>query len=173
MPRDFEIEVGTYDGIDVEKIASEELFKASLRAQEHWRKNLHEGQGALGSHGHPYEFTGESQNDITISPQTEGALEYVVGGDVVQLAVAEFGRAPGSPPPRDAIATWARLKGLVPREGETFDEMVAGLRWHIAKHGLKAFAPAQLAADTVNLDLEERIRARIEAAQNHAADEHA
>lgn len=166
--RDYEVDVGKYRGIDVSKIVSEELFGAATRAQQKWQENLRGGVGALGSHGGPYVDTGEALNDITIEPAAPGSSEYVVGGDVVQLAVAEFGRRAGRAPPADAIAAWARRKGLQPHEGQSFESMVFAIQQAIAAHGLPAFAPAQRAADDVMRDLDERIARRIERDINRA-----
>lgn len=156
MPDDFSVDVSPYEGIDVQKIASEELFKHSLKARDAWVDNLRAGKGASGSHGEhresgpspaPYNNTGETQNDVTVEPQQEGSLEYTVGGDVVQLAVAEFGRRPGAaPPPREPIARWADEKGLAPEADQTFDEMVDAIRFAIADRGLHGFAPGRAAA---------------------------
>lgn len=169
LPRDFEVDVGKYRGVNASKIVSEELFGGAIRAQQKWQENLRGGVGALGSHGGAYVDTGEALNDITIQPAAPGHIEYVVGGDVVQLAVAEFGRRPGRAPPYDAIAAWARRKGLQPEDGQTFDSMVFAIQQAIAKNGLAAFAPAQRAADDVMRDLEARIAARIEREMNDAA----
>lgn len=161
MTRDFDVESEDMPELDLERIVSEELFAAATRGQQAWQENLRRGVGATGSHGRAYVDTGEAVNDITISPPTPGALEYVVGGDVVQLAVAEFGRRPGRPPPHEAIAAWAKRVGLTPDEGESFDDMVTAIRFAIAERGLPAFAPGQKAFDETTQDLEERIRARI------------
>ncbi len=63
-------------------------------------------------------------------------------------------------PPPEPIDRWAREAGLTPREGETWDDMILNIRRHIAVHGLKGFAPAQLAADIVAPTLERNIQAR-------------
>lgn len=170
MPEEpFSVDISEYEGLvdddaDLEQIASEEAFKAAIRTQRVWRKNLDEGKGAVGSHPRSYRNTGEAAGDITIEPQSEGATEYRVGGDVVQLAVAEFGRVPtpGSPPPFDAIADWARERGLRPEEGQSFEEMVDAIRWSIADNGLEPFAPGRLAAQEVGPTYEENVRERIE-----------
>jgi hypothetical protein len=39
--------------------------------------------------------------------------------------------------------------------------MILNIRRHIAAHGLRGFAPAQLAADTVTPTLERNIQARL------------
>lgn len=165
---EFSVDFDGYEGIDVIGATREELEKQAVRVQATWRENLRKGQGAEGSHGGPYVNTGEALNDITY--EFRGALEVTVGGDVVQLAVAEFGRAPGSPPPFDAIATWAREKGLTPEDG-SFRDMVDAIRWSIAEHGLEPFAPATDAANQHRGDLAQHINNRLdEELQQQAAD---
>lgn len=161
MPGDdaFSIDFEPYDGIDVVGITREELEKQAIRVQATWRDNLRKGQGAEGSHGGPYVNTGEAVNDVVY--EFTGALEVRIGGDVVQLAVAEFGRAPGSPPPYDAIARWAREKGLQPDDG-SFSDMVDAIRWAIAEHGLEPFAPATGAANQHRGELPDRLNARLD-----------
>lgn len=173
MTDSFDVSSNPYDGIDVERIASEELFAYSLKAKQEWVDNLLAGQGAAGVHGEhreegpapaPYKNTGEATNDVTISPQGEGALQYVIGGDVVQLAIAEFGRRPGAPPPPyRPIARWAREKKLTPDEGQTFEDMVNLIRWAISARGLHGFAPARAAARRYDSKgLEKRVSKRFE-----------
>lgn len=173
MTDDFDVDVEPYEGLDIHRITSEELFKFSLRARDAWVDNLLDGKGAAGAHGEhrkggpapaPYKNTGEATNDVTVEPQSEGALEYIVGGDVVQLAVAEFGRRPGAPPPPfDPIATWAREKGLEPEEGQSFESMVDAIRFAIAARGLHGFAPGRAAAREYDSDrLAEQVNDRIQ-----------
>lgn len=164
----FSVDFEPYEGLPIGEITREELEKQAVRVQASWRDNLRKGQGAEGSHGGPYVNTGEAVNDIVY--EFTGDLEVRVGGDVVQLAVAEFGRAPGSPPPYDAIATWAREKGLQPEDG-SFSDMVDAIRWAIAEHGLEPFAPAQAAANKHRGDLPEQLNARLqEELEQHATD---
>lgn len=156
MVDDYDVDVDTYDGIDVEKIASEELFSFAVKVKNQWQDNLMAGRGAAGAHGEhrnqgpsPDEFhnTGDAVNDVTVDPQGEGALEYIVGGDVIQLAVAEFGRRPGAPPPPfDPISRWAREVGLEPEDGQSWENMVDTIRFAIGARGLHGFAPARAAA---------------------------
>ncbi|MDI6877572.1 MAG: hypothetical protein QMC96_12475 [Methanomicrobiales archaeon] len=150
-------------------IVSEELFKAALRTRDLWRDNLDAGKGALGDHGRPYVSTGEAVNRTTVYPEEPGAMVYDVVGETIQHVIAEFGRRPGAKmPPHDAIAAWCRLQGLVPNEGETFDEMVLNIRRHIAVHGLTAFAPLQLAVDTIAPTVERAIERRIREGEKRA-----
>lgn len=155
----FSVDFEPYEGLPIREISQDELEKQAIRVQATWRKNLRKGQGAEGSHGGPYVNTGEAVNDVVY--EFTGDLEVRIGGDVIQLAVAEFGRAPGSPPPFDAIERWAREKGLQPEEG-SFDEMVDAIRWSIAKHGLEPFAPATGAANSHRGELPQRINARLQ-----------
>lgn len=146
---------------DIEKIVSEELWKAAVRAQDAWRDNLQQGIGATGEHGRPYVYTGESINRTNVYPELPGYDVYEVIGDTEQHHIAEFGREPSNTlPPHEPLAVWARIKGLVPREGQTFDEMVLAIRRHIAVNGLKAFAPGLLAFETTVPDVEKSIISR-------------
>lgn len=159
----FSVAIEEYEGIDVERITSEEAFKAAVRTQTRWRENLDKGRGAEGSHNGGYRNTGEAASDITVEPKEPGALEYFIGGDVVQLAVAEIGRVPtpGSPPPFDAIADWAREKGLQPEGDQSFEDMVEAIRWSIADNGLEGFAPGRLAGEEIGPTFEENVIRRI------------
>ncbi len=144
------------------QIVSEELLKAAIRCENQYKENLETGQGAAGSHGRPYVGTSEAINTVTLYPQTPGADLYTVEGPLVQHAVAEFGRAPGKRmPPPEPISRWAKEAGLVPREGETWDDMILNIRRHIGAHGLRAFAPMQLAADMTAPSIEPAIQRRI------------
>lgn len=158
----YDIEV-TFRGIpDYRQIVSEELWKAAVRTQQQYQENLEKGLGADGSHGRPYVGTGEAIARTTVSPELPGADEYLVKGETMQHVIAEYGREPGKRmPPPEPIERWAREAGLVPREGETWDSMIFALRQHVAVHGLKGFAPAQLAVDLISPTLDGNIRARI------------
>ena len=146
---------------DIEKIVSEELFKAAVKTQDAWRDNLQEGIGATGEHGRPYVYTGESINRTNVYPELPGYDVYEVIGDTEQHFIAEFGREPSDTlPPYEPISTWARIKGLEPYEGQTWDAMVMNIRRHIATNGLKAFAPGLLAFETVIPIVERSIKTR-------------
>lgn len=146
---------------DIEKIVSEELFKAATKTQDAWRDNLQEGIGATGEHGRPYVYTGESINRTNVYPELPGYDTYEVIGDTEQHFIAEFGREPSDTlPPYEPISTWARIKGLEPYEGQTWDAMVMNIRRHIATNGLKAFAPGLLAFETVIPTVERSIKSR-------------
>jgi hypothetical protein len=171
MARDaYSVQINEYEGITdddgktLAQIAREEAFKAAIRTQEQWRENLDKGQGAVGSHPRAYRNTGEAVGDITVEPaDPEASNEFRVGGDVVQLAVAEFGRVPtpGSPPPFEAIADWARERGLSPEGEDTFEEMVDAIRWAIADNGLEPFGPGRLAAQEVGPTYQENVEERL------------
>ena len=158
----YNIEV-TFRGIpDYPQMVSEELWKAAERTRQQWQDNLDQGKGATGSHGRPYVGTGEAIARTTVSPPLPGADEYLIAGETIQHLIAEFGRAPGSKlPPHDVISQWAREQGLQPAEGQTRDDMIWLIRRSIAEHGLKGFAPAQLAVDMISPTVDSNIRARI------------
>jgi hypothetical protein len=168
MSRRTSYEIRTsYQGLpDHRQIVSEELWKVAERTRQQYQENLEKGLGADGAHGRPYVGTGEAIARTTVWPELPGADEYVVKGETIQHVIAETGRAPGKRmPPPEPIDRWAREAGLVPRtlpDGtqETWDDMILNIRRHIGAHGLKAFAPAQLAADTVAPTLERNIQAR-------------
>lgn len=153
-----EVEFDAPEPIDFERLAREELEKHAIRVQASWRENLSNGEGAEGSHGGEYRNTGEAINDLTF--EFSGDLEVTVGGDVIQLAVAEFGRAPGSVPPREPIERWAREKGLQPEDGD-FDSMVDAIRFSIGENGLEPFAPGTAAALEHRGELEQNLSDRI------------
>lgn len=153
----FDVDADPYDGINLEKIASEETFKQSVRVANTWRENIRSGEGAAGDHGSPFVNTGEAANDVTVDPQQEGALEYVVGGDVIQLLIAEVGRAPGEFPPPEPIADWMREQ-LGVQDPDPFP-----VQRHIAEEGIEGFAPARGAANQHKGELEENVLTRIEA----------
>ena len=157
----YEIKI-SYKGLpDYRQIVSEELWKVAERTRQQYQENLEAGKGAAGSHGRPYVGTGEAIARTTVYPELPGADEYVVKGETIQHLIAEFGRTPGKKmPPQAPIDRWAREAGLTPREGETWDDMILNIRRHIAAHGLRGFAPAQLAADIVAPTLERNVRAR-------------
>lgn len=157
----YAIEV-TFRGIpDYRQIVSEELWRAAERTRQQYQENLEKGLGADGSHGRPYVGTGEAIARTTVSPELPGADEYLVKGETMQHIIAEYGREPGKRmPPPEPIERWAREAGLVPREGETFDDMIFNIRRHIGAHGLRGFAPGLLAMQTVAPTVEESIKAR-------------
>jgi len=160
------IKVKPYKGIDFEKVAQDTIFKAAVNGMNGWKDNLNSGMGATGSHGGPYRDRGEAVNDVTMQPQEHGSMEYIVGGDVIQLAIAEFGRvpSPGKPPPFEAIAGWVVRKGIAKRTDEFFYPIVDKIRWNIANHGLEGFAPGQKAAADSNRRVKKEFAAETEKA---------
>lgn len=159
----FDVEVDPYEGIDIEAIAKEELYKTALTAKQDYQENLRTGQGASGDHSGSYVDTGEAVNSITISPQREGADEYAVGGDAIQLLIAEYGRAPNNTmPPEEPISDWARRVGLEPQPGQSWDSMIYAIRKSIAENGIEGFAPAQKTAFDNRLVYANRIKVRID-----------
>jgi len=155
---EFSIEVEEYEGIPVLDIASEELFKHATRVMNTWRDNLRSGTGAQGNHGSPWVNTGEAANDVTIDPPREGALEYVVGGDVIQLAVAETGRTPGKFPPPEPIRDWMREQLGIS------DPDPYPIQRKIAEEGIEGFAPARGAHNEHRGELSENVADRLDAA---------
>lgn len=161
MPEDhFDVDVSAYEGIDILGITSRNLEAAAKDAQAKWQDNLTRGHGVVpartsgGKRNPSYVNTGEARSDITVTPQASGALKYLTGGDVIQLAVAETGRrkTPGRPPPWAAIAEWAKEVQLVPNlylsptEAPAEDrEVINAVRWSIAERGLQGFAPGHAA----------------------------
>jgi len=143
-------------------IVSQELQRAAQLLEGEWKRNLMRGTGALGSHGRPYRATGETINRTVTYPREPGHMAYAVVGETIAHLIAEFGRRPGAKmPPHAAIAEWCRVQGLIPNEGESFDDMVLAIRRHIAAHGLRAFAPCQLAVQAIAPTVEPAIRRRI------------
>lgn len=143
------------------RIVSEELLKAAVRGENAYRQNMQTGQGALGSHGRPYVGTGEAITSANLYPEAPGADLYTVEGPLIQHVVAEFGQEPGHMPGFAAIDRWAREKQLTPRQGETWEQMIEGIRQAIYRRGLRAFAPLQLAADQIAPTIEPAIQRRI------------
>ena len=159
----FEIEAEAYEGIDVLEIASEELFKHAARVMNSWRDNLRRGEGAGGSHGSPFVNSGEAANDVTVDPPREGELEYVVGGDVIQLLIAEWGRAPGSMPPPEPIEDWMREQ-LGESDPEPFP-----VQKHIEEQGIEGFEPARGADEEHRDELSENVADRLSEAVDEEA----
>ena len=149
-------------GLDLGRIIREEMFNTAQKCRELWQDGLLTGVGADGVR-RPWFHTGEAVNDITVYPTAPIGFDFDVGGDVIQLAVAEFGRSPGSMPPYEPIAEWARLKGLTPQGDSTFEDMVNGIRWKIYQTGIMGFAPGRRAALLVEPTIAPRFKRRINA----------
>jgi len=150
----FDVDADEYEGINLTEIASEETFALAVEVGNTWRDNIRQGEGVR-SRDHPWVNSGEAANDVAVDPPAEGALEYEVGGDVVQLAVAEYGRSPGSFPPPEPIADWIREQ-LGEDDPDPFP-----IQRSIAKRGIKGFAPARAAANEYRGELAARIGRRI------------
>jgi len=136
-----------YDGDDFESIsdespirevAQEELFSLAVRFQRRWREILRD-EGFVN--------TGEAISDITIQPQREGSDSYRIGGDVVQLFIAEFGRRPGAKmPPEEPLRDWVSEQSGMPSRGDDdFDNTVFLVRRSIAENGIPAIRAARRA----------------------------
>lgn len=151
-----------YGGIDIEGLASEAVHRAAVRGLIAWKGNLSTGDGALGSR-RPWVNTGEARADLTLTPAEDGHLAYEVGGDVVQLWIAEFGRSPNnSLPPYDAIADWVAEKGIATRASPDFEGIVHAIRVGIARDGIRPFAPGLKAARDSVVGLEKEVLDRLD-----------
>lgn len=162
--KSFRIESKIYGGLNLVQKTQDMLFETAVGAMEDWRKNLDDGVGETGSHKGSYRDTGEAVNDVTISPQSEGAMAYAVGGDTIQLAIAEFGRVatPGKLPPFRPIAEWAKRKGIVSPGEDGYYPIINAIRKKIADNGLAGFAPGLKAANKNNAELEKRLQTIVE-----------
>lgn len=163
MAKDYEVQAQSYKGIDIKGIAEEELFKAAIKGLNAWKDNLSTGSGAKGSRK-PWVNTGEARADLAINPATPKSLNYTVGGDVVQLFIAEFGRAPNNTmPPLKAIEDWVAEKGIAARGDAEFAGVVYAIRAGIAKNGIKPFAPGLKAGHDSVEGFGHRVQARMQA----------
>lgn len=158
------IKMKLYGGLNLTERVSDLLFITAVDTQNKWRDNLERGVGALGSHGRPYVDDGEAKNDVVFQPQAPGALRYIIGGDVVQLFIAEYGRVPtpGKLPPFTPIAEWAERKGIVKKGDKYFYQIINKIRSNIAEYGLAGFAPGLGAAIEVNAVVEEKLKTFID-----------
>lgn len=182
----FDVDVDPYDGIDIEQIASEELEKLAIQGMNQWRENLRQGEGDEGGHGRPYVNTGEAVNDITV--RQEGDFTYLVGGDVIQLIIAETGASwDGTMPPYSAIRDWAKEVGLVSDPPEWSDDrsfldmldlpeaereeflIIWGVMQSLADEGLDAFKPGRLAAKQTREGADETAGKHLDEALEDAA----
>ena len=157
------VKVKKYPHIPLRETLQNAMFECATTCQTFWQDNLLSGMGADGDRP-PWKDTGEAVNDVTISPQTPTSLEYEVGGDVIQLAIAEFGREAGSLPPREPIAEWVYRKGIKPHnEDDTMDDVIEAIRWGIYNHGIRGFAPGRLASLQTENIVVETFRKHLEA----------
>jgi len=159
-----QIKMKLYGGLDLVKEVSDLLFMAAVDTQNKWRGNIELGQGAMGAHGRPYVDQGEAKNDVVISPQGTGSMKYAIGGDVVQLFIAEYGRVPtpGRLPPFEPIAEWATRKGITNPAEKDFVWHVNNIRKSISEYGLAGFAPGLGAAIEVNEETQKKLKTFVE-----------
>ena len=154
--------MGTYDGDDfadlpsesrIREVAQEELFSQANSFKTAWEDIVIE----------EWFNDGEAANDITITPPREGADSYTVGGDVIQLLIAEFGRRPGATmPPEQPIVEWVNEQAEMPSRGDDdFDSVVFLVRRAIGENGIEPIMPARRAWDQVDGEYEERVADRL------------
>jgi len=153
-----------FSDVNLEKVLQEEMFKAALRCSNEWSDNISRGRGAEGSHEHgAYVNTGEARESISMIPEKPDADNYKVGSDKIQVAIAEFGRAPGqTPPPFDPIARWVREQGIASPQDDEFYPIVRTTQQNIGERGLKAFAPGRLAFQKSLENFEQDVKQRID-----------
>lgn len=152
-----------YPDMNLQKILREEMFKMAVKCSNEWSDNISQGRGAEGSHGGPYINTGEARDSITIVPDKPDSDNYKVGSDKVQVAIAEFGRAPGEkPPPFKPIARWVQEKGIAQKGEDKFYPIVKTIQKNIGEGGLEAFAPGRLAYQEAIKNIDEKVEKRIQ-----------
>ena len=162
----FDVDSDDFEAPDIEKIAKEETFRAAVNTQNRWREILDQAG---------WRNTGEAINDVTVEPKTDGASEYLVGGDVVQLAIAEFGRRPGAKmPPYEPIADWVHEQEGMLNRGEskmvdfgdgpvsvTFDSLVFLVRRAISDKGIEPIGAGRKAFREESENAAQRIDDRV------------
>ncbi|MCU4743461.1 hypothetical protein [Natronoglomus mannanivorans] len=167
MTDSFEVGVETYDGIDFDTIATEELDKAAVRTVNAWVDNMLEAG---------YRNTGDTANSIT----WESPEQYVrvVGSDRIAALIGEFGRRPGAGhPPPDALGDWVHEQAGLPDRGGTvewdfgdgpetvtFDQAVYLIGKGIDESGLPAHAFGRRAFREVADEFERNITRRLQEA---------
>jgi len=153
------------DDVPIQQIARDEVFRASVNTQNLWKQILDD---------YGWRNDGEAINDITIDPQAEGAESYTVGGDVVQLLIAEYGRRPGAAmPPHEPIADWVHEQSSMPNKGEittmnfgdgpqevSFDSFVFIVRRSIAENGIRAIGAGREAFRRESENAKQRVEKR-------------
>jgi hypothetical protein len=139
---------------DIDRIAREEVFKAAINTQNTWKELLDRAE---------WRNTGEGIESINIEPQTQGALEYTVGSEKIQIAIAEFGRAPGStPPPPEPIADWVNEQAGLPNKGdEDFKNTVYNVQMSIAEKGIEPIRAGRNAFSQESENAEQRLEERL------------
>jgi len=141
------------DDVPIQQIARDEVFRASVNTQNLWKRILDD---------YGWRNDGEAINDITIDPQAEGAESYTVGGDVVQLLIAEYGRRPGAPmPPHEPLADWVNEQSSMPSKGDDgFDNTVFLVRRSIAENGIRAIGAGREAFRRESENAKQRVEKR-------------
>ena len=140
--------------LDIEGIAREELFKISIQFQTKWQDRLLDAG---------WKNTGEAINDITVEPQAEGSTSYTIGGDVIQLAISEFGRSPGSFPPPDAMGQWVHEQQSLPNKGDDeFDNVVFLVSRAVAENGIEPIMGGRNTWHELEGEYERRVSERVE-----------
>lgn len=171
MTDSFSVDFETYDGIDFETIATEELDNAAVNTVNQWVDNMLRAG---------YKNTGDTANSIT----WESPEQYVrvVGSDRIAALIGEFGRRPGAgQPPPDALGDWVHEQAGLPNRGETtewdfgdgpqtvtFDDVVYLIGRGIDESGLPAYAFGRDAFKRVSKQYQQNVADRLQA----AAEEH-
>lgn len=140
------------DDVPIAKISREEVFKAAVKTQNGWKDNMEEEN---------YRSTGEAIESVTIEPQMQGADEYTVGSNKIQVLIGEVGRAPGSFPNVDQLGEWVHEQAGLPDKGDAdFDNAVYNIGKHIAENGLPAYRFGTRAFREVSQELEAELEQR-------------
>lgn len=168
----FDVDASTYDGIDVEGIAQEELDRAGVNTVTAWQDNMLEAD---------YRATGDTVNSITMESPED--FVRLIGSDRIAALIGEKGRAPGKMPPHVDIADWVHEKPGLPNRGETvewdfgdgptpvtFDQVVFLIRRAIAENGLPAYHFGERAFREEAPKFEERLVERLNAAIDEQAE---
>jgi hypothetical protein len=152
-----------YDGSDFEdvdpesrirEVAQEELWNQAVQFQLKWRSNLRDAG---------WVNDGEAVADVTIDPPREGSDSYLVGGDLIQLLIGEFGRRPGSKaPPPDKLGEWVNEQAGLPSKGDDdFDSAVYLIGQSIAENGIEPTRSARRAWKTMEDLYEDSVEAEL------------
>lgn len=101
----------SYDGIEFEAIATEELDRAAVKTVNEWVDNML---------AQDYKATGDTVNSIAWDSPEQ--YVRVVGSDRIAALIGEFGRPPGAgQPPPDALGDWVHEQSGLPSRGETVE----------------------------------------------------
>jgi hypothetical protein len=139
---------------DIDRIARETVFEAAIQTSLTWKELLDKAD---------WRNTGNAVESIGTEPQTEGALEYSVGSQLIQVRIAEFGRAPGSKmPPHEPIADWTNEQAGLPNKGDDgFENTVFNIRASIAENGIEPIRAGRTAFEKESQNAEERLAERL------------